>query len=288
MRGYRYLHVCRHRFSSGTVEATIDSPELFSEANKMTATLIEGANVLEILEVRVERYAYDDTNRSAYDVVGRATKFDEGGPNSRFDDDRGFRVDFGPYFKPGETLSEPIPKTMYRSFLHNRIEFLVYPPISFRVKMRVRYTDARETIYDATRCPRCEGRGWYIDLLDEKGEFGEAIGGEHVIQDFVKIMLMRVGSSMLDRWNGSRLHEVAGSSETADEVELQVSAIISECAANYLEQQAVTDTSLYAPDEVLLDVSLARIERDTNDRRRWRIYLNFTTEAGERGFLLSL
>lgn len=291
MRGYRYLHVCRHRFSSGTVEATIDSPELFSEANKMTAMLIDGANVLEILEVRIEKYVYDDVNRSAYDSQGPAnlpTDFDAPGSRSRFDDDSKFRVDFGPYFKPGATVSEPIPETMYRSFLHNRIEFLVYPPVSFRVKMRVRYTDLQDNYYEPESCPRCGGRGWYIDLLDEDGEFGAAVGGEHVIQDFVKILLMRVGSSMLDRLNGSRFHELAATSETADEIELRVSAIISECATNYLEQQALVDTSEYRPDEVLLDVSLARLERDPKDHRRWKIYLNFLTGAGERGFLLSV
>lgn len=288
MRGYRYMHVCRHRFSSGTVEATIDSPELFSETGKMTATLVDGANVLEIMEVRVEKYQYDKEYRTAYDVNGRPTRYDEGGTDGRFDDDSEFRVDFGQFFRPGETLSDPIPPTMYRSFLHNRIEFLVYPPTSFRVKMRVRYTDARATIYDAKSCPRCSGRGWYIDLLDEQGEFVQAFGSEHVLQDFVKILLMRVGSSALDRTNGSRLYEVAGANESADDLELRIAAIISECATNYIEQQAVVDTTEYDAEEILLDVSLARLERDPEDRRRWKVYLNFVTEAGERGFLLTL
>lgn len=288
MRGYRYMHVCRHRFSSGTVEATIDSPELFSESGKMTATLVDGANVLEIIEVRVEKYQYDREYRTAFDVNGRATRYDEGGTDARFDDDSEFRVDFGQFFRPGETVSEPLPTTMYRSFLHNRIEFLVYPPTSFRVKMRVRYTDAREQIYDGKDCPRCSGRGWYIDLLDERGEFVEAVGGEHMLQDFVKILLMRVGASALDRTNGSRLYEVAGSGDSAEELELRIAAIVSECATNYLEQQAVVDTSDYDPEEVLLDVSLAQIERDPLDRRRWKVFLNFVTEAGERGFLLTL
>lgn len=287
MRGHRYLHDCRHRFSSGKVEEIIDSPELFSEDGKPTVLLIDGANVIEILEVRVFREEYVVKTPTHYDDYTALKTFDDPDKGEGYyDQDSDYKHDFTPYFTPGAELSNPIPTTLYRSFLHNRIQFLVYPPERFMVKMRVRYGDARQTYYSENDCPRCDGRGWYIDLVNEDGQFLIAQGSEHVVQDFLKELLSEAGSSMLDREAGSRLHTVVGSTEPDEYLEAQITEIVSETVEAYLNQQELVDTSDYAPEEILIDVLVARFERAPSNRRRWRIHLSFITQAGALLYVL--
>lgn len=281
MRGYRYMHVCRHRFSSGKVEGVIDSPELFSEDGKPTIVLIDGAYVIEIIEVRVRRENYVVKTPTTYDDYTALKTFDDpDAGEGYFDQDSDYKHDFTPYFDPGEDISNPIPPSLYRSFLHNRIQFLVYPPDAFFVKMRVRYGDSRETYYTDQDCPRCDGRGWYIDLVNEDGQFGEANASEHIIQDFVKELISRTGSSRIDLSAGSRLYTMVGSNVDAEEFELQISEIVSETVNAYLEQQELADTADYAPEEILQDVQVLRIDYDPNDVRRRNLVLSFITLAG--------
>lgn len=288
MRGFRYMHKCSHRFSSGKDERVVDTSELFLTKGKATALLMDGVNVLEIIELRVVDYEYSNVTPTSYDEYERVITYDDTDPGEGyFDDLNAGRVDFGQYFRPGQRVSEPIPRAHYRQFLHNRVEFLVAPPKSFIAKLRIRHRESGEGTYLPHECPRCAGRGWFIDLVDESGSFHRAEGAHHVVQDFVRILMQNQGDSRLDRTAGSRFRSIMGRALQLDELELEVSSMISEATEQYLVAQAEADTSDYAPEEILYQVTLASIEQDANDRRNYRINLVFVTGAGEKGFVLN-
>lgn len=288
MRGFRYMHKCSHRFSSGKDERIVDTSELFLTAGKATAVLMDGVNVLEILEVRVIDYVFNNVKPSSYDEYERVITYDDTDEGEGFFDDLNEgRVDFGQYFRPGQPVSDPIPRTLYRQTLHNRIEFLVAPPKSFVAKIRVRHRESGDETYVPKDCPRCSGRGWFIDLVDERGGVHMADGAHHVVQDFIRILLQNQGDSRLDRTSGSRFRSIMGRALPLEDLEVEISSMVSEATEQYLTAQAEVDTSSYDPEEILLQVTLASIEQDTTDRRNFRINLVFVTGAGERGFILN-
>lgn len=288
MRGFRYMHRCSHRFSSGDDERIVESSELFLTEGRSTAVLIDGANVLDILEVRVKDYEYTRVDPSAYDEYDRVITYDDADHGEGFFDDlNDGRVDYGQFFLPGKSVSEPIPPALYRQFLHNRIEFLAGPPKSFFATFKIRYRPEPNATHVPAECPRCGGRGWFIDLVDERGDYHQADGAHHVVQDFIRILLTDKGDSRLDTDAGSRLRTIMGRALTPDALEVEVAAMVSEATEQYLRAQADTDTSDYAPEEVLYQVTLAGITQDPDDARRHRVTLVFVTGAGEKGFVLN-
>lgn len=70
---------------------------------------------------------------------------------------------------------------------------------------KIKYMDARMTIFADYNCPRCRGTGWYINPIADGGVTTIAAGPMSVAQDFIKCLLTTPGSNRLDETFGAGL-----------------------------------------------------------------------------------
>ena len=89
--------------------------------------------------------------------------------------------------------------------------------------------------FDANSCDRCDGNGWYVDILGG-GEISIPVvsGQDKLIQDFIKVLFSEKDTSGF----GSSIRDVLGSNVYNDvELGLQVSEVISDCTSQIKEAQ---------------------------------------------------
>ncbi len=105
---------------------------------------------------------------------------------------------------------------------------------------------------DATNCNRCNGNGWYVDVLGGGEKSISVVSGEEKLtQDFIKVLFTEKGTDGF----GSSIKDVLGSN-VYNEVELglQVSEAISDCANQIKEaQKQQLDGGVPLPLEEALD-----------------------------------
>ena len=88
---------------------------------------------------------------------------------------------------------------------------------------------------EASTCDRCDGNGWYVDVLGGGEKNISTVGGESkLVQDFIKVLFTEKGSDGF----GSNIKDILGSN-VYNEVELglMVSESISDCTNQIKEAQ---------------------------------------------------
>jgi hypothetical protein len=250
--------------------------------------LIEKAKVLEILEVRaIDFDTIDDYEDFEYDMTSERQTYDDPDPTDGFyDGDDEFLVDFRKYFTEGKDRSAPLPSKFYERFLHNRIKWNVKPPKKYYVKMKVFYTSNNKEYYKSDMCPRCGGRNWFIDLLDENGDFSQAEGVHLVLQKVVKDLLTKLGTSQLDNEYGTTLHAtIMHQSKTDDDLFDNIRLIVSEVEDKYLEEQLDYRDTL-SEDETFVSLRVKNVYKPQANPRMIVIELLITTQATTGNFRL--
>lgn len=291
MRSYRYFHVCNHNIRSKRVDDTIET-NIFMTPGKLVDVLIENAAVIEIEEIRVVRHEKTTRIKPAKfdDYVLDQTYDDRDNDEVFFDETEDFIVDYAQYFDEGQAMSRPIPPEYYETYLHNRIRWRVRPPQIFWIRMKVKYTTVRFNTYDETSCPRCEGRGWYVDLFNNDAQFQRAVTVDHVIQDVIRTLLTKTGSSLLDSTFGSELlvDTIGRKNSELENLKGEVQAIISEVEDRYFQKQSdAVEEGTYEPEEILEELFLKDFYVNPSNVRQYVLEIVVVTEGNDSGKLFS-
>jgi hypothetical protein len=112
-------------------------------------------------------------------------------------------------------------------------------------------------VFDIGECPKCNGRGWYVGLMnDETGKIEKVNGIERLIQDYLKILLTCIGENRLNVLYGSELLKLPSNNLTySTEVENRIRIILKECESNLRKIQSENLQNL-PEDEILQRVDI--------------------------------
>jgi hypothetical protein len=281
MMDFKFLHLCNHVFKSVNPEGEIREIEVIHEGEDLIDLVIGGAVLLGIMEVRViEVKPFQKIDDFLYDNNKKLQTFEDvDSEDGYFDDAEGFIVDFSPYFKgvtPGNP-SNPIPTEYYEPYLHNRIKWNVNPPIKYLVKGKVLFHGGNKKTYPMNECPRCQGNGWFVDILNQDGKFEESSGLSKIAQTIIKDFLTKLGSSVLDRDYGTLAHEQLALSNAEDNKMFDdLRLIVSEVEDKYLSKQA-SNLSNLNPDEILVALRINDVYRPTPQSRKIVMELKIIT-----------
>lgn len=277
---FKYFQLCTHEKKLNNDGGEKRIVRVINDGTQIDV-LIRGATVLEIEELRVISYSEElDRRELVYDEpTGRYTYEDEDEDEGFYDDPKENFIRFSEYFPPGAALSNPIPADYYDPYVHNRIKWLVIPPTEYEVTIRVRLPKAKVERHDAKNCPDCQGKGWFVDILDNSGKFNVDRGIEKITQRFLKDLLTEIYSSKTDLEYGTMLRETLGYQTTNDEVLFDdIRMIISEVEDNYLVRQTEKASGL-TPEETLRSCTITKIHRSPFDNRTIIIELKIQTES---------
>lgn len=291
MRGFRYFHVCNHAIRSRKVDDVIET-RIFMTPGKLIEVLVNNAAVIEIEEIRIIRHEKTlRINPAVYDDYTLDQTYDDADQDEVFyDESDDFIVDYAQFFDEGQAMSRPIPARFYETYLHNRIRWLVRPPQYFYVRMKVKYTNVRYDYYDDNTCPRCEGRGWYVDIFDNDAQFRRATSIDHILQDVLRMLLTKTGSSILDVTAGSDLIEetLGKNASNIEDLRADVQAIVSDIEDRYLSKQAdIENIKDYAPEEILVELFLKDFRLNPSNVRQYILDIVVVTEGNGSGELFT-
>lgn len=289
MRSYRYFHMCNHAIRSRHVDDVVET-NIFMTPGKLIETLIENAAVIDIEEIRIVRHEPTLRIKPAnYDEFNLDQTYDDKDKDEVFyDETEDFIVDYSQFFDEGQAMSRPIPTNLYETYLHNRIRWKVRPPQIFWIRMKIKYTEVRYDYYKETECPRCEGRGWYVDLFDNDQRMRRATSIDHVVQDVLRRLLTKQGSSLLDSNFGTELvsETIGKKTSSAEDLKTEVQAIVSEVEDWYLSKQAdAIEEFDYAPEEILVELFLKDFYVSPVNVRQYVLEIFVITEGNGNGKL---
>lgn len=283
---FTYFHLCNHRLRKSAREGVVTDIVVESSDN-LIDTVINGAVLLEIYEVRALEYDTADAEiiDLYYDNDKRDQTYDDVDPGDAYYDEQDlYIVNYGKYFKEGNTASEPLPKSFYEPILHNRIRWIVKPPRKYQVSAKVRYTHEAYDNYRPTDCPICGGRGWFIDILSKDGTFERPIGIVKVAQRIVKDFLTEVGTQLFDPTYGTNVKKQAMLNSSDDEMLFNsIRAAASEVEDQYLTDQQNMITALEL-DETLISLNVENVYRLSQKRTVVIVQLRIRTQTDEQVF----
>lgn len=288
MNKHTFLHLCNHKEKISTSEGSVRHLNV-SNTGRLIDVIVSKAVILDILEVRV--LEYDPTSHIDvlyYDNDKKRQIYDELEPTTGvYDDDGEFLVNYEKHFKDeGAAESEPLPKSYYEAYLHNRIKWSVRPPSRYRVKVLMRPTETLYREYVLDDCPRCQGKGWYTDILNNDGEFSYARGPHRIAQDVVKMLLTKLGSSVIDTTHGTTIHSQALSSKGEVEMFNDIRLIVSGVEDDYLLKQSSNMENL-EPNETLVALRAEDVFL-SNQGKRVVVQLSIFTIESEETLRISM
>ena len=101
--------------------------------------------------------------------------------------------------------------------------------------------------YDDAYCPRCYGKGYYLDVsFDESGQAVTTYGSIKLQQEMLKVLLDKKGSDVFDKNFGSEIYLYVGHKKlliTKSKLEMAVRRAI-EYLKKVQENEADTNTSI--------------------------------------------
>jgi hypothetical protein len=282
---FRFFHVCTHRIREYNTSGDERTIKITNDGNA-TDLLIRGATIERILSVQAITYQNRvDRDEFGYDNTSDDHRYEDRDlEDGYYDGANHFFVNYAKYFANGATTSNPLPETFYEAYLHNRIKWLVEPPLSYVVTVLIRYTNGKSVTYNPTECPYCQGKGWFVDILDNDEKFGLDSGIEKVSQRIVKDLMTELYSSVLNLEYGTVLKQTVASASKDDEAIFDdIRMVISEVEDRYLLRQQSEYDTLEAT-ERLLSLRVEDARRSTRDKRRITLELRIETEEESRSF----
>ena len=286
MDKFTYFHLCNHRIQKSAFSGETVLLEVH-RGNDLVDTMINGAVVLELHEVRAIDYDRDVIEPADffYDNDRKEQTYEDIDPEDGFyDESQLYNVNYAKYFKDGQKISEPLPPTFYEPILHNRIRWLVRPPIKYQVKAKVRYTTNSYDNYRPMECPVCDGRGWYIDILNKDGKFEVPTGIVKIAQRVVRNLLTKTGTNLFDSEFGTNIqNDVIMNSDDDNTIFNNVRIAVSQVEDQYLTDQQELINEL-PDDEILVSLSVDDVSRSQTDLRKVYLQLRIQTMTDDQVF----
>lgn len=282
---YKYFHLCTHETKVNNDENNTRIVNV-KNGGGLIDTLILGATVLEIAEIRVLEYDPSlDRKELVYDEpTGRYTYEDEDEDEGFYDDPSVYFIKYGDFFPEGAVISEPLPRYAFEPYVHNRIKWNVTPPIEYEATIRVRFPKAGVMRHEPKDCPICQGKGWFVDLLSNHGRFNLDRGIEKIVQRILKDLLTELYTNKLSLEYGTMLNQVIATTNTDDEAMFDdIRMIVSEVEDLYLARQTEVASNLLK-EESLRSCTVSKIHRSARDQRRIVLELRIQTESELRDF----
>lgn len=284
MDNFSYFHLCDHQIKKSVTQGQTVTILVKSSGNPVDM-IINGAVVMQVLEVRAVQYdsSIIEIADFYYDNIDNIQTYDDTNPaNSYYDDQASYLINYGKYFEPGASISNPLPEGLFEPFLHNRLKWTVKPPITYQVTANVRYTGDQYQRYSPNECPLCGGKGWFIDLLNKDGAFIQPVGIIKVAQRVVKDFLTELGSSIFDSTYGQRVRDdlvnyASDDAQLFDFIRLAVSSV----EDNYLNNQQNVILTL-PPDEILTSLSVDDVYRNPNKMSMIILQLRIITSTEDQ------
>lgn len=279
---FNFFHLCTHSGINKEREPKIH--EITLRNKSQTDVVIEGAYVKEIHEVRVVEYTprYEKETFN-YDDKTKPQIYEDPRPEKgHYDGKDLYYVDYSKFFKEGASISEPLPVELYQSFLHNRIKWNVEPPLVYVVTATIQFNGNDAIQYSGRDCPICDGKGWFVDIFNNQGEFQKDSGIFLVAQRFIKDLLTELESSVINLQYGTTLKQAIATSVVDDEEMFDdIRLIVSGVEDRYILRQQEEYISLET-DERLTKAWVRKIERSKRDPRLIVLEIQFETEAETR------
>ncbi len=151
----------------------------------------------------------------------------------------------------------------YEIFTHNRIRWIGIIKPKPLTQYKVYYDTISRTTrrFDPYDCPRCQGNGWYVSMLDNNPDnFLKANGAMKLVQDYVKLLLTiknnNLGTNLLTLTTG----EMYDPQLIANEIAISIRDAEEQHKLLQL-QMLETDTPL-SDDERLYKVEIVSIDFD--------------------------
>lgn len=286
---YRFFHLCEHTITD-KAERDYERKILVRNQNGLNDLIVKGASILEILEVRAIEYkARKKPIQLKYDALGSIDTFDHPDyEKAHYDAPHYFYQDYSTFFEKGAKKSKPLPAEFYSIHLKNRILWRVEPPTYYEVTAVVRYDQNVIRTVSSTECDKCQGRGWYVDILNNSGGFEKDTGTIKVVQRLVKDIMTDLFSSVLKREYGTLIKKtIANNSRNDEELFDDIRMIVAEVEQRYLQRQ-INEYSSLASSERLISAKPIRISRANRDKRVLVLDLQIITEGEDRVFRLGL
>lgn len=291
MDQFSYFHLCDHRIRRTTKDGEVTTLPVETSPTDLIHTVINGAIVLELLEIRASEYDLNDAEfvDFHYDNGEEHHTYDDVDSGEGFyDDKKQFIVNYGKYFQEGQSLSDPLPSEFFEPILHNRIRWNVKPPTKYQVKARVLYTHDTHDVYRAAQCPVCGGKGWFVDLLNKDGQFEQPKGILRIAQRIVKDLLTDLGTHWLDSTYGTSLKkQISLSAYDDDKLFDTVRMVVSEVEDRYLTNQQNFFEGL-AMDEILTSLITDGVFRSSQNPTIILLQLRIRTMTDEQVFQLGV
>lgn len=149
----------------------------------------------------------------------------------------------------------------YELFTHNKIRWIGNSKPSVGTVYTVDYNrlirQSNEYLID--NCPKCNGNGWYIDII-ENNNFSDVAGVDKMTQDFMKVLLSKkkgnVGTDMVTL-SGREFYGT-------DEVETRILTAIKEAEDQYklMQVELLSSGTPLPNDEKLYRININNIEYD--------------------------
>lgn len=285
---FQFFHICNHSIPINNALPHIRSIEIKNDGDDVDV-IFSGGIVKEIKSIRAitytprvdkEEFEYDSTKDQRYEDSDAADGYYDGNFYNT--------VDYSKFFSPNQTVSNPLPTTFYRSFLHNRIKWNVEPPLTYVAEVVVQFSNKRTSEYPLSECPRCQGKGWFVDILNEKGKFQLDVGVMKVAQRVVKDLLTELQSSVLNLQYGTLIKQsISGVSKDDDAIFDDIRLILSEVEDRYLLRQQEEYNSL-SEDERLVKLWLLNLSRSKQNARTIVLDLQIETEEESKTLRFSL
>lgn len=285
---FQYFHVCNHQEKSVKPEGERHIIPIRSKGQ--IDLLVKGATILAIEEVRAITYTErTDKKYFEYDKTMDPQHYDDAViERGYYDNASDYYVNYSKHFKDGHPKSEPLPKHYYQAYLHNRINWNVEAPLTYEVTAIVRFQEDYKRVYEVGDCPICQGRGWFVDVLNANGRFHKDKGIDLIVQKVIKDMMTELYSSVINLEYGTVLKQTVGGVVKEDEeIFDDIRIIVSDVEDKYLLRQQTTYNSLEL-DERLVSLTVGKIFRLPKDVRRIAMDLVIQTEYESRNFRFAL
>lgn len=290
MDNFTYFHLCDHRIKKPATEGEVVTIAV-TAGSDVIDTIIHGAIVLELYEIRALEYDTDDIEIADfyYDNDKKEQTYDDVDPeDSYYDQKEAFVIDYSKYYGYGQKVSEPLPHSFFEPILHNRVRWLVKAPKRYLVSAKVKFTHTQYSTYARSECPVCAGKGWFIDILNKDGQFEQPSGIVKIAQRFVKDFMTELGTQMFDEEYGTNVKKsVMGVFNDDDALFNEILMAVSETEDRYLTDQQNMILEL-ENDEILSSVFVENIKRVPERLTTILIRIRFVTETDDQVFQLGI
>jgi hypothetical protein len=287
MDPFRYFHLCNHQFLV-TDQDSVVQDTIITNSGNFVDILLNNARVVNIISIKVIAYTPITSNTEAI-VYDTNSAFDGGGV---YDIDDTSLVDYSTFFALVNGVLTPIalPAAFYGAYLHNRIRWNVQPPLQYLATLRAVPTQYATKEYARVDCPRCQGKSWFVDILDQNGQMTVATGIDKVAQRFIKDLVTKMGSNRLDTTYGTVLEKQLYSYDgvvSDDKLTNDIRLIVSDVEDHYLTRQAL-ELSQLANTEILVRATCTKVERMVDTPTRINVRIAITTRSETRSLLVPI